>query len=268
MPIRIDQINAFVGFPDLVRNVPPNYPDPPSPSKISLLWQYNYNDLWHQFSPYTTGDDIFGIFPNKQPFIYRYPDEAQKSSFNSLPPFVKTLASTVNVPEVVDDIVRVSKFTISPKGIVHNIKQFGLQRLNPFDETRIYNPLSPILSIVQSATWGIGERPRRHIEGNFITGLLNSLTSVVGIGFQSGFSIPKSTTAYGRENIVLSKESIGQAKGLIRGANASEAASKLDLKWVNTGQNNILGLKGLFNSIKGTFNSFFGVTPQDRKSVV
>ena len=147
---RIDQINHIEGFPQRVQNVPPNYPTQPGPGKISLLWKFNYHNLWHRFSPYTYGDNIFGVYRNKQPFVYRYPDEAQNSTFNQLPAAVKTLAASGNITQgTIDDVVRVSKFLVtSPEGGLYNIKQFSLQRLNPFDETRTYNPLSPVLATI------------------------------------------------------------------------------------------------------------------------
>src|SRR4051812_36397988 len=125
---RIDQIKQDKGFPEQVRNVPPNYPDHPQPGKISLLWKFNKENLWHRFSPYTDGDNIFGIFPNKQPFVYRYPDETKDSFFDKLPKPVKALADAGNLTKgTVDDLVRVSKFTYSPAGVLFNVTQFGLQ---------------------------------------------------------------------------------------------------------------------------------------------
>ena len=50
---RIDSVLALVGFPPLVLNVPPNWPTTPQPGKISLLWQFNYHELYHKFSPFT-----------------------------------------------------------------------------------------------------------------------------------------------------------------------------------------------------------------------
>ena len=259
---RIDQINHIEGFPEKVQNVPPNYPTQPGPGKISLLWKFNYQNLWHRFSPYTYGDNIFGVYRNKQPFVYRYPDEAQNSTFNQLPAAVKTLAASGNITQgTIDDVVRVSKFLVtSPEGGLYNIKQFTLQRLNPFDETRVYNPLSPVLATIAGMTFGIGDRPRRHIEGNFLTGIVNSLASTIGVTFESGFATPKSTTAYGKESIALPKENISNAKGLIRGATAKTALTTLQTRW-SGGQSSNLGFGGLLDSIKGTFKSFFGGAP-------
>ena len=63
----------------------------------------------------------------------------------------------------------------------------------PFDETRIYNPLSPILSTITSInSWDSDNIPTRHIEGGLL-GLANSVTSIVGINLQSGFQTPAST---------------------------------------------------------------------------
>ena len=260
---RIDQINHIEGFPQRVQNVPPNYPTQPGPGKISLLWKFNYHNLWHRFSPYTYGDNIFGVYRNKQPFVYRYPDEAQNSTFNQLPTAVKTLAAAGNITQgTIDDVVRVSKFLVlSPEGAVYNIKQFALQRQNPFDETRTYNPLSPVLATIAGMTFGIGDRPRRHIEGNFLTGIVNSLASTIGVTFESGFTTPKSTTAYGKESIALPKENIANAKGLLRGATAKAALTTLQTRWSGGQTTDNLGFGGLLNSIKGTFKSFFGGSP-------
>lgn len=264
---RIDQINQISGFPEMVQNVPSNYPNQPQPGKISLLWQYNKENLWHRFSPYTTGDNIFGLFRNKQPFVYRYPDEAQNSTFNQLPAAVKTLASVGNITrDTLDDVVRVSKLLISsPEGALYNIKQISLQRLNPFDETRVYNPLSPVLATISGMTFGIGERPRRHIEGGILAGLLNSVTSTVGINFQSQFKKPDSTAG---DTTSLPTSNVHEGKGMIRGKTASDALATMTSKWPNSPgvSTSPAGLGALLssaassflNSAKNSLTSFFG----------
>ena len=255
MPNTTTTVVQLSGFPPALPNVPPNYPLTPSPDKISLLFEANKLVLWRKFSPYTDGDNIFGIFPNKQPFVYRYPDEAQNSLFNRLPEAIKTLASAGPITQgTVDDVVRVSKFSLSPSGILYNIKQFGLQRLQPFDETRTYNPLSPILATISGMTFGIGDRPLRHIEGNFLSGLLNSVTSTVGINFQNGYQTPSSTVGPG----ALPKINSGQGKGLIRGADASKASAKVKSIWSTSTPQPNLGLSGLFSQIKDAATSLFG----------
>jgi hypothetical protein len=257
--MRIDQIRSVGSFPEKIKNVPPNYPDYPQVGKISLLFNFNFENLWHQFSPYTSGDNIFGIFPNKQPFIYRYPDQGQESMFKKLPAFVKTLAAAGNfTQDTTDDLVRVSKFSISPQGILYTTKQFALQRMQRFDETRIYNPLSPILATIQPLTLGLGNRPMRHIEGGLLGGSLNSITSTIGINFMPGFSTPSSTVG----SNALSRETGKMGKGLIRGDTAADASTNLKSQWQGSSQSPVLGVRGLLSSIGSSFMSFFGGTPK------
>jgi hypothetical protein len=260
---RIDQINQQNGFPELVRNVPPNYPTTPNPGKISLLWKFNNQNLWHRFSPFTDGDNVFGIFPNKQPFVYRYPDEVGKSFFDRLPTHVKTLASEGNITAgTVDDVVRVSKFTVSPVGILYNAKQGLLQRLNPFDETRVYNPLSPILATISGMTFGVGQRPIRHIEGEGVAALglsvASSITSTVGISFPGSNAAPKSTVG----DLALPDGNIGQGKGLIRGTDAGKAIASLKSKWQVSAGAAPSGLAGFVSMVDNAAKSLFGGAPK------
>jgi len=263
MSVVYPQVSQVTGFPEKTQNVPPNWPTTPTPNKISLLWKYNYHDMWHKFSPYTTGDGVYGIFPNKQPFIYRYPDEGQEGFFRNLPAILRTVAAVDNVTQdTVDDVVRVSKFLISPNGINYNIKQFALQRLQIFDETRLYNPLTPLLATVQPMTMGLGNRPMRHIEGGILGGLLNSVTSIVGINMQNGFVKPSSTAGDER---ALSIFASGQGKGMIRGADANNALVALQNRWSVTSGGAGFGfsqaLDNLLSSVASSFKSFFG-SPQ------
>jgi hypothetical protein len=264
MAARIDQINSVVGFPDAVKNVPPNYPTRPQPGKISLLFQYNSQNIYHRFSPYTYGDNVFGLFRNKQPFVYRYPDEAQDSTFNQLPATVKTLAGAGGITQgTLDDVVRVSKLLVSsPEGAIYNIKQLSLQRLNPFDETRVYNPLSPVLATISGMTFGIGQRPRRHIEGSLLTGLLNSVTSTVGINFQSQFKKPDSTAG---DTTALPTANIHEGKGMLRGKTSADALATLTSKWTPSstsptglGASLSKAASSFLDSAKNSLTSFFG----------
>ena len=45
-----------------------------------------------------------------------------------------------------EDVVRLGKFTLTPRGILWNLKQLLLQRQNPIKESRDFNPLSTIAS--------------------------------------------------------------------------------------------------------------------------
>lgn len=251
---RIDTITTLTGFPDLVRHVPPNWPATPRPDKISLLWQYNYHDIYHKFSPFTNykaSNILGGVLSDKQPFLYTYIDEADKGIIDKLPSIAKSILSVINVTQgTVNDVVRVAKFQVSSWGVTFLGTQFLLQRLNSFDETRIYNPLSVLLSTVQPMTIGLLNRPTRHIEPN-ISGLIGA----AGIGnfIGRGFTTPTSTAG----DIALSDYNTGQGKGLVRGSTATSGFTSLTQTWpasVNT--NTILG--GIGSSLLAAIGQIFG----------
>ena len=83
MPIPITQVSSLSNFPPTLPNVPPNYPSGPAPGKIQLLLNSNSNYLYHKFNPFTNYHDsiLSSVLSNKQPFIYTYIDEKDKSTF-------------------------------------------------------------------------------------------------------------------------------------------------------------------------------------------
>jgi len=257
MPNPSTSVLRLSNFPPKLPNVPPNYPLGPAPGKLQSLLVSNQNHFYHQFSPFTNYNDsiLGGILSNQQPFVYTYIDEYQNSTFNQLPESVKGLADIANVnQDSINDIVRVSKFLISSWGVQFLITQAAIQRSAPFDETRVYNPLSPILATVQPLTVGIGNLPTRHIEGGLL-GLANSITSTVGINLSNGFQTPQSTVGDG----ALPSLAKGQGKGLIRGGDANTALLALKQRWGATQSTGTsLGLSGLLSTIGSSFKSFFG----------
>ena len=268
MPLSSTHIIKLTGFPPTLPNVPPNYPLGPAPDKIRLLLNANDTYLYHKFSPFTNYHDslLSGILSNKQPFVYTFVDEGQKSFFKQLPASVKGMAEIAKItPDTVKDVVRVSKFLISSWGVQFLITQAAIQRLAPFDETRVYNPLSPILATVQPMTLGIGNRPVRHIEGEGLLGLgkglLGSITSAIGINLQSGFNTPSSTAG----DRALPSENIGQGKGLIRGGDAGKGLAQIQMKWpVSVGTPGaggfLSGLKALGTAMANAAGQMFGIT--------
>lgn len=258
---RVDSVLALEGFPPLIKNVPPNWPTVPTPDKISLLWKYNYHNLYHKYSPFTNYHEnvLSGILSDKQPFVYTYIDETD-TGIRGLPKFAQALLATVNIQQdTVSDVIRISKWQISSWGVQFLAKQALIQRLQPFDETRIYNPLSPILATIRPFSLGIGEQPMRHIEGG-ILGLANSVTSTVGINFLGrGFTTPSSTVG----DIALSDYNTGQGKGLVRGGTATEAYANLIKVWpgpdVSFGG---IGISGLIANAKSAINKAFGTANQ------
>lgn len=250
------------GFPPEVKNVPALWTNEPKQGKISLLWNANYHNIYHKFSPFTNYEDnmLSVVLSDKQPFLYTYVDEADKSMFNSIPSGAKALAGAVGWnKDSINDVVRVSKFMISSWGVQFIGKQSVVQRLNAFDETRLYNPLSPVLATVQPLTLGIGSPPLRHVEGNTLLGLANSVTSTVGINLQSGFQKPNSTAG---DETALPTTNIGQGKGMIRGTTATRGLTSFQSKWApaQTSTGGLFGnaLTNFASSIKDSFVSFFG----------
>jgi hypothetical protein len=255
-------------FPPKLLNVPPNYPLGPAPGKLQLLLNSNSYQLYHKYSPFTNHNDsiLGGILSDQQPFVYTYIDQFQNSTFNQLPESVKGLADIANInQDSINDIIRVSKFLISSWGVQFLITQTAIQRTAPFDETRIYNPLSPILATVQPLTLGIGNLPTRHIEGGLL-GLTNSVASTVGINLTNGFQKPQSTAgsdAAPDAGGVLSNLAKGQGKGLIRGSDANTALVALKQRWGATQSTGTsLGLSGLLSTIGSSFKAFFGGAPK------
>lgn len=261
MPNSATYVVRLSNFPPKLPNVPPNYPLGPAPGKLQELLVSNQHFLYHRFSPFTNYHDsiLGGILSDKQPFVYTYIDQAQNSKFNQLPATVKGIADLVNInQDSIDDVVRVGKFLVSSWGVQFLINQTAIQRLASFDETRVFNPLSPILATVQPLTLGLGEMPTRHLEGGLL-GLANSVTSTVGINLSSGFQTPQSTVGSG----ALPSINLGQGKGLIRGGDANSALLSLKQRWgatQSTGTN--LGLAGLVSTIGSSFRQFFGGSPK------
>ena len=68
----------------------------------------------------------------------------------------------LNVVRTAEDAIRFSKWTLTGRGIIWNLKQFVLQAQNPIIENRIFNPLGVIGSIVP------GLHLPRHTDGTFL----------------------------------------------------------------------------------------------------
>lgn len=258
---RTDSIIIPVGFPVEIKNVPPLWPNYPSPNKLSLLWKYNYHDIYHKFSPFTNyeGQLLSFALSDKQPFVYKYIDETDKG-ISGLSSTAKALLATVNINQnTINDVVRISKWQISSWGVQSMAKQALIQRLQPFDETRIYNPLSPILATIRPFALGIGDQPMRHIEGG-ILGLANSVTSLVGINLVGrGFRTPSSTVG----DKALSDYNTGQGKGLVRGATATSGYAELSKIWVGSDRSfGGIGFSGLLANAKASVNKMFGTANQ------
>lgn len=255
--------------PSLVK-VPINYPMEPAVGKISILFDANSNDLYHKFDA-NNYDDGNG-FGFTQPYVYRYPTERQ---FGFL-----------DLGSGVDDVVRVTKFVASGRGLLFVGKQFLLQGFQAFDETNVYNPTEVILSATSNLTSGLLSSPKRHIDTS--GGLLGGLAALVGVGISRG-TPPPSTVAAGngqggstegslfggfsllggganRETEVLPVQNYGEGTGLLRAKTANKAYSILAARWgtaTGGGGGGVLGfIKGIAKSI---IPQVFGADKQNYK---
>jgi len=234
--------------PALTVTVPTNYPTTPMPGKIQILFDANRRSLYHKLSPY--GYDTFFGIKTRQPFIYTYPDEANVTNPNNL--YIVDLYH-----RSITDVKRVAKFMGSQNGILFIGKQFLLQTGNAFNETRIWNPTSPIVAAGMGLDlWAI--RPQRNVD---TSDLLGSLLGSVGSGIRSIFtnSPPKPPAGTMGAKALPTNNPTG-GKGLLRGGTADAALIQLNQRWT-TPNTKGLGLGGFVgNFLKKTFGNFIPKT--------
>lgn len=100
-------------------------------------------------------------------FDYKNPNQGQRSKVTGL---VRAAAQDANL---------VRKFLGSTRGTQFIVKQLILQGYQAFDETKVYNPGSPLIAALRPASFGLLDRPTRHLDtSNVIGGIING----VGLG--------------------------------------------------------------------------------------
>ena len=253
--------------------VPNNYPMIPTSGKIGLLFDANSNELYHKYN--LNNYDNGSFFGSSQPYIYK---EIGDKSFGG---------RGLPLEFGIQDIVRVTKFIGSGRGLIFLGKQFLLQGFQPFDETNIYNPSSTVLSTVANMSMGILDKPKRHIDKS--GGLLGGLASLIGVSI-SRADPPPSTVAAGdgsggssegklfggfslfgnssgnRESEVLSVQNYGNATGLLRAKTANKARSILQQKLRATTGDISGGFMGFLKGIaKSIIPQIFGSDKQNYK---
>ena len=223
------------------------------PNKLSVLFTPNSSVLYSKYSPYPQGESG-GIIGANQPYIVTNINDANKG-INS------TLKWSPLQPSAVIDVVRVTKYSASNPGIKFLLKQIYLQGYQPFNETKLYNPLMPIQATLRVASFGILDRPLRHIEPN-LGGVLGVL-GLKGIAGAFGFNPPNPPprgTAPGVGGTPLSIINPGDGKGLTRGATAQTAYSGQNYKYLSSPSKTGL-LKNIGNFFKSStlFGTFFAI---------
>lgn len=259
---------------------PTDYPTYPTEGKIQMIFETNSKSLYHRLSPYNNYSQ--GVFSwGTQPFYFTYPDEAGKG-LNSLRKYDSRLFPIGSAPI---DIIRVTKFLSSGVGIKFLGKQFLLQTGNPYNETRIYNPTSPIVAAGMGLALG-AMRPQRFIDTS--GGLLGIASSLIGSSIPSLFKEPTINPPSGTTGLKALSDpmkSVG-GKGLIRAGTAERAKSHLEAAWIKPtpkgfGQIALGVIKSLFSNFipknqngiqvrsdEGAYGLMLGIGPKSRFSYV
>jgi len=213
-----------------INTVPAGFPDTPQPGKIESLYIANNRSIIDRFSPKTGYSNSLLKFGPRQPFVWYNPNEGN----GGLNAVRKYDSRAFPIGSTLQDVIRISKFSVSGPGVIFSLKQFLLQNLQPYNETALYNPLMPIVGAARPGSLGLLPRPTRHIDLG--GGLLGALASVVGFSVgDNSQSSPKGTVGAGKNDTSdespLSKQSAGGGKGLLRAKSASSGYTSLASRW-------------------------------------
>ena len=163
------------------------------PDELSVLFAPNSDAIYNKYKLQTDYKNGLLKFGPRQPFITVTPNTAKKG--------INGLYSSRTAPlgSALQDVVRISKYSVSGAGVTFGIKQLVLQGLNAFNETKIYNPLMPVLAATRVASFGLVPRPTRHIEPN-----LGGVLGAIGLGAVSnllGLNKPTPPKEIGRAHV-------------------------------------------------------------------
>jgi hypothetical protein len=207
--------------------------------KIQQLYAANNKSLYTRISPYTENSGLLSFGP-RQPYVTSNPNQG-RSGINAIRRFDSRVFP---IGSSLLDTQRVAKFMVSGNGIIFLAKQILLQKSQPFNETRIYNPLSPLLAVSTRINPFSDKNPLRFIDTT--GGALGSLSSLVGISINNKPAAPKGTVGQG----AMPNGSAANSKGLLRAQTAIGGYNRLT--------NVAGGKKGLLDSLKSLPKSLFG----------
>ena len=236
-----------------------------SPGKLELLFNSNGNaaKLYSINKP----EDVGLADALKRRYDYKNPNQGQSSRVTSIVGFAAQDANLVR------------KFLGSGPGTRFITKQLVLQGFQAFDETKVYNPASPLVAAIKPASFGLLDRPTRHIDtSNIIGGIINgvglgSVVSTIGalVGgapaqpppprssvastASNGLGLSTLTSLVGggdRTSEVVTPIARGDVKDLLRGQTATNAynAPRYARLVNNSGG-------GPFSRLLGSVGSFF-----------
>ena len=211
------------------------------PGELSVLYAKNSDAIYNKYKLETNNSGLLRFGP-RQPFITVNPNNARRG-VNGLKRFE---SRALPIGSALQDVVRIAKFSVSGNGIIFLGKQLVLQGLNTFNETKIYNPLLPVLATTSIASFGLISRPTRHIEPN-----LGGVLGAIGLGAVSNAlglnkpTPPKGTVGAG----ALPTNAGAGGKGLIRGSTATNANKNFQNTWGGGKSAGFLsGIKNFFKS--------------------
>jgi hypothetical protein len=231
--------------------LPTGFNDLRQPGELSVLYAQNSDAIYNKYKLETNNSGLLRFGP-RQPFITVNPNNARKG-INGLKRYE---SRALPIGSALQDVVRVSKFSVSGNGVIFLGKQLVLQGLNTFNETKIYNPLMPILASTSIASFGIIPSPTRHIEPN-----LGGVLGALGLGAVSNAlglnkpTPPKGTVGAG----ALPSINKAGGKGLIRGSTATNANKNFQNIWGGGKSAGFLSGVGNFFKSSTLFGAFIPV---------
>ena len=229
--------------------LPVGFNDLRQPGELSVLYAQNSDAIYNKYKLETNNSGLLRFGP-RQPFITVNPNNARKG-VNGLKRFE---SRALPIGSALQDVVRISKFSVSGNGVIFLGKQLILQGKNAFNETKLYNPLMPILATTSIASFGLITPPTRHIEPN-----LGGVLGALGLGSVSNaLGLNKPTPPKGTVGAGALPNIAGDGgKGLIRGSTASQANKNFQSKWQGNNKKGFsFGLSAIGDFFKA--NTLFG----------
>lgn len=133
-----------------------------APGKIAAL--FNNNGNAEKLYSINKPEDVGLATALQNRYDYKNPIQGQKSK------------TTSKLALSAQDANLVRKFLVSSQGLKFLGKQLILQGFQPFDETKVYNPASPLIAALKPVSFGLLDAPTRHLDtSNVIGGLVNGL---------------------------------------------------------------------------------------------
>ena len=218
------------------------------------------NSIYNRFSPY---DGSTGGIGFSQPFVY-----TKLTDSNISKNLTKYDSQTFPIGSTIRDAQRVGKFLLSGAGVLHTGKQLLLQQQNAFNETRVYNILSPMKATLKPGSLGAIGYPQRHVEtsGGLLNFFKDSLLSTIGMATKSSRKPTIDGTAVGEGGTPFSNYAGGNGgarAGLIRYNTATAATARFSQIWayspdVSVGGGGLLARLG--NSLKNKLSKLIPST--------